>query len=155
MSNTNTELGIDKNLAPQTTTDALTSQTEFYTASFQPAFAPIDNFIGNRYLYGSLSPQSITMAGRYLTSETFDQITIVIPRTLENGSHPIGKLEEGKVWANVMTSGMIYNSIDGNLMLTQDKEKESVDATFHFRILYTGDIYTVSGKLSLLATDPL
>lgn len=152
----NTELGLDENLKPLKTAEAIITQQTFFEADFTPPFPAIENtFKANRFTYASLTSESASIIGRYVHPETMTQIAIIIPRELENGVHPIKNSFSDDIYCSIAVSGVMYDSEAGTLTITRDKNNQSVTADFNFTFTYTGDIYTASGKLFLLATGPL
>jgi hypothetical protein len=152
----NTELGLDENLRPLKSAEAVTTQQAFFEVFFDPPFPAIDNdFRASRFVYASLTSRSVSIIGRVVHPETLTQIAIIIPRELENGDHPITKSSSGNIYCSIAVSAVLYESESGTLNITQDKDNQSVKAEFDFTFTYTGDIYTAKGKLSLLATGPL
>jgi hypothetical protein len=152
----NTELGLDENLKPLKTAEAIITQQTFFEANFTPPFPAIDNtFKANRFTYASLTSDSASIIGRFEHPETMTQIAIIIPRELESGEHPIKNASSDDIYCRIVVSGVSYGSESGTLTITRDKNNQSVTAEFNFTFTYTGDIYTASGKLFLLATGPL
>ncbi len=152
----NTELALDEDLRPLESAEAGTTQQAFFEASFTPPFPAIDNtFKANRYVYASFTSDSASIIGRFVHPNSMTQIAIIIPRALENGVHPIKQPFGDDIYCSIAVSGVLYDSESGTLTITRDKNNQSVTAEFNFTFTYTGDIYTASGKLFLLATGPL
>ncbi|MFJ2319335.1 hypothetical protein [Pseudomonas sp. NPDC087817] len=154
-SNKHITLGVDKDMRRLPLTEKHTTEDVYFNATFTPPLPAIDKFNANRFIYGSLSEDTISIIGRHVFDESMDFLSFVLPRDLKNGTHPIVQWGEGGVSALVATSTVPYDGRDGELTITQDKNRNTAHATFNFDITYAGDTYKVNGELFVVATGPL
>lgn len=131
------------------------AKNTYFRAKFNPYFHAIDKFKANQFTYASLTEDSISIIGRFVTPETMDFIAIILPRGAKTGPYPIVEWGGRGVYAVVATSGVMYDGSNGMLQLTQDKEHKTAEATFNFEITTTNGTYNVKGELSVIDTGPL
>ncbi|MED7668947.1 hypothetical protein GXB78_17225 [Pseudomonas moraviensis subsp. stanleyae] len=134
--------------------DKTSRTSDLFTADFSPAFPPMDRgFVANRFIYKSLTDDSISLIGQYVTGESLEFVAIILPLELANGPHPIVGPEQTGVTAFVAASGLIYDGIKGELTI-----KQTVDAAtgiktatggFTFHIKYVLETHTVKGKFNV------
>lgn len=157
MNNTNKyiTLGVDKDMRQLPLTEKNTTEDVYIKATFTPPLPAMDGFNANRFIYGSLTDDTISIIGRQVFDESMNFLSFVLPRDVKNGTHPIVQWGEGGVSALVTTSSLAYDGRDGEMTITQDKNRNTASATFNFDITYTGDTYKVNGELFVVATGPL
>ena len=157
MSNANLfkQLGVDENLKPLPIKVKQQPLDKYYKATFTPDFPPIPRFEPNVFIYASLTDESVSAIGRYLTQDDFYQIAIIFGRKLQSGTYPIKKGEGSHVLASVISTGGWLHGGNGEIKLLRDNIKESIFADFNFEIESGEKSYKVKGTLELLATGPL
>jgi hypothetical protein len=150
------ELGLDRAKTPLSRHSKEFTEAEYYKVVFLPTFPLIEEFKPNKYVYASLTENSISVLGTHDSANDFYQLSIVMPRDVKNGRYDVVESGNGGVSCTVIAGNIGYSGRNGTVTIEQDKTRQSIKATFDYEFLYKRQIYRVeSGKLFLLATGPL
>ncbi|MNZ93704.1 hypothetical protein D3C78_1127830 [compost metagenome] len=129
--------------------------------TFQATFTPPHPLLGtyysaNTFIYASLTERSISVIGRYEAAGVFEQISIVFPRDIEDGKHPVVPQEQNGVHITDIMNGEFNHATKGEITIKRNSEKKIFEAIFDVETKNNGTIYKIThGIVILEATGPL
>lgn len=148
---------LNINEKDMTAGDAHSVTNNYCKATFSPPIPGVgETFSASVFIYASLVPDSVSVLGRSLPTEEHVQLALIIPKTLEDGTHPIER-EGTDVVTGYLTAGFYFvPGSNGKVTFKRDRISNTIEADFEMRVFYEGAEYHVkNAKLFVNATGPL
>ncbi|WP_085708387.1 MULTISPECIES: hypothetical protein [unclassified Pseudomonas] len=139
--------------------DGHSGTSDVFIAKFAPPMPMVEKkFVADRFTYKALNANTLGLFGLNSDLDYLVQIGINIPKSIEDGTHPIAEAQRG-VSMSVIAGGQILHAKGGEITFKRDDKQETISATFKTSVLFTFDGQTtehqVIGEAFLNATDPL
>lgn len=148
-------LGLDGNNEAITVISNEEKEASIFRVNIAPRHPGLGTeFIAERYIYASLTPDSHSLLGYRKRPDGFpeDQISIILPKRLPPGEYPFknSDMDFPHAYAGHYPNG--YSARSGFIKFTRDDANQRIEATFEFSIKTDELDYELKGKLYLDAT---